>query len=115
MATTAAAATFRRVYANPQNPAEAAEQAERLSAYALFWSYYTNSAFDDLESWETYRARNQLYRHIRPIYNPTRRLVDWYTGIVYQGNWSNKPADMTAPDAAIPWDDTCLLYTSRCV
>ena len=104
MATTAAAATFRRVYANPNDPAAAAEAAERMAAYQLFWAYYTNSAFDDLARWETYRARNQLYRHIRPIYNPARRLVDFYTGIVYQGQWSDDPAKMVEPDAAIPFE-----------
>lgn len=103
MATTAAVRTFRRVYANPANPAATAEAAERLTAYALFWSYYTNSAFDDLARWESYRARNQLYRHIRPIYNPARRLVDFYSGIIYQGQWQTDADAMTAPDAAIPW------------
>lgn len=103
MATAAAAATFRRVYANPGDPAAAEEAAERQAAYALFWAYYVNSAFDDLARWEPYRANNQLYRHIRQIYNPTRRLVDFYTGIVYRGHWDTQPDKMTQIGAAIPW------------
>lgn len=103
MATNAGIAAFKRVYANPGDPAAAEETAARLAAYTLFWSYYTNSAFDDLARWEAYRSANGLYRHIRPIYNPARRLVDFYTGIVYQGQWDTEPAAMVAPNAAIPW------------
>lgn len=103
MATTAAMHTFRRVYANPGDPAAAEEQASRLSAYALLWSYYTSSAFEDLRAWEPYRAKYGLYRHIRPIYNPTRRLVDFYAGITYQGHWQDDPAAMVEIGAAIPW------------
>jgi hypothetical protein len=103
MATTAAYNTFRRVYANPQAPTESAD--ERLAAYGLLWHFYTNQVFDDLAKWQHYRAAGKLYRHTRPIYNPARRLVDFYTGIIYQGRWSSRPADMTQPDAAIPWAD----------
>lgn len=101
MATNAAVRTFRRVYANPAAPAQ--EEADRLAAYALLWSYYTNSAFDDLALWQSYRARNRLYRQTRPIYNPARRLVDFYAGTVYQGRWTSRPQEMTQPNAAIPW------------
>lgn len=101
MATKAAVSTFRRVYANPAQPAQ--EEEQRIAAYDLLWAYYINSAFDDLARWQAYKARNRLYRQTRPIYNPARRLVDFYAGIVYQGRWTTRPQEMTRPDAAIPW------------
>lgn len=101
MATTAAYTAFRRVYANPQAPSEDSD--ERRAAYGLLWYYYTNQVFEDLARWQAYRAAGKLYRHVRPIYNPTRRLVDFYAGITYRGRWSSRPEAMTQPDAAIPW------------
>lgn len=51
----------------------------------LLWSYYRNSAFESLSTWQQYREAFQLYRHIRSIYNPTKRLVNFYVAQVYPG------------------------------
>ena len=103
MATTAAIAEFRRVYANPQAAAGTDANDERRAAYPLLWSYYENNAFEEAGKWAAYRSRYRLYKAIRPIYNPTRRLVDFYAGIVYQGAWTVDPAHMTEPHTAIPF------------
>ena len=105
MATTAALTTFRRVYANPGAGRRTATTDERLTAYNLLWSYYNNAAFEEIAAWASYRQQYHLYRHTRPIYNPARRLVDFYSGVVYQGDWSQDPQEMTAKTAAIPWSE----------
>jgi hypothetical protein len=51
----------------------------------LLWSYYDNSAFKDQPLWAAYKSAGRLYRQIRSLYNPTRRLVDFYTASVYPG------------------------------
>lgn len=105
MATSAALAEFRRVYANPAAAAGTDANDERRAAYGLLWSYYTNSAYEEVGKWAAYRSRHKLYKNTRLIYNPTRRLVDFYAGIIYQGEWTTNPARMAQPGAAIPFED----------
>jgi hypothetical protein len=60
----------------------------RADYYALQERYYTNTVFERLDAaTDAYKAWYGLPRHIRPIYNPTRRAVDWYTRI-YRGAWT---------------------------
>ena len=82
MATSAAYHEFRRVLADP---ASRLSYSNQVRVYDYRWSLYQNSAFDDPQVWLQYRQRYGLYRHIRPIYNPVRRLVDFYAGMVYPG------------------------------
>ncbi len=103
MATTAAWREFRRVYTNPASSHQAQSTADRAAHYALLWSYYQNSAFDDLATWAAYRAKYRLYRYTRSIYNPARRLVDFYAGVVYQGAWPQDAASMVLPSSAVPF------------
>lgn len=105
VATRAAWNTFRRVYNDPGAVARPAAQDERLAHYRLLWAYYDNSAFGDIALWQRYRLDNGLYRSTRPIYNPARRLVDFYAGVVYQGEWATEPARMVEKTAAIPWGE----------
>ena len=49
------------------------------------WALYENSKFQDINAWAPYRTNNVLYRNIRSIYNPTRRLVNFYVSQVYPG------------------------------
>jgi hypothetical protein len=72
----------------------------------LRWSYYDNSAFDSVAAWANYRTNYTLYRNIRSIYNPTRRLVNFYVAQVYPGVLSEDAAKL--PDGvaiAIPFSD----------
>ena len=105
MATSAALQTFKRVYNDPAALLPTDPDDQRRQSYALSWAYYQNSAFDNLAAWASYRSQNRLYRHIRPIYNPARRLADFYAGTVYQGEWATKPERMIEPNAAIPFDE----------
>ena len=50
------------------------------SLYDYRWHLYQNSIFDDNLFWTNYRRKYGLYRYIRSLYNPTRRLVDFYAG-----------------------------------
>lgn len=87
MATQAAASTWRRVYADPEATTAAGEYEDRRQAYLYRWAWYENSIFDVLNrsTWAQYKADYRLYRHTRAIYNPARRLGDFYGAILWPG------------------------------
>lgn len=85
MATLAAATAFRRTWSDPDGIMARQQYAAQQSIYEYRWHLYNNSIFDDAATWYAYRRRYGLYRYIRPLYNPTTRLVDFYAGIVYPG------------------------------
>lgn len=85
MATLAATSEFRRVWSDPHSMATRDRYEAQVSLYEYRWHLYQNSVFDDAAVWFAYRRKYGLYRYIRPIYNPVRRLVDFYAGIVYPG------------------------------
>ena len=85
MATVTAAATAaREAWLQPEPDQEAAfsDADSRALRYRRFWDYYTNNLYNQLSS---HKATRGLYRHIRPIYNPVTRLVDFYVAKVYGG------------------------------
>lgn len=99
MAARAAIAAWR----GPQDSATASDVRSRLN---LLWAYYDNSVFDSVAAWANYRSNYVLYRNIRSIYNPTRRLVNFYVAQVYPGVLSEDAAKL--PDGiqiAIPFSD----------
>lgn len=55
------------------------------ASYKIMWGYYANSSYDMLMWWSAYRDKKRLYRHTRSLYNPVRRLVDLYAGLVWPG------------------------------
>lgn len=85
MATMAAAKAFRRTWGDPADMMARQKFETQAKLYDYRWHLYRNSIFDDSSFWVDYRSRYGLYRHIRPIYNPVRRLVDFYAGAVYPG------------------------------
>lgn len=85
MATQAAYNAFLRAYSDPEGEVSRGKFQAHRAAYTMRWGYYQNTAFDDLKLWGDYKSRYKLYRHIRSIYNPAARLVDFYAGIVYPG------------------------------
>lgn len=85
MATIAAATAFQRAWSDPQSMVTRNQFEAQVATYEYRWHLYQNSVFDDPAIWLRYRQRYGLYRHIRPIYNPVRRLVDFYAGIIYPG------------------------------
>lgn len=85
MATLAAGAEFIRVYSDPEGAQMRGAFETRAGRYLYLWQYYNNAAFDQLAQWSAYKGKHHLYRHTRSIYNPVRRLVDFYSGMVYPG------------------------------
>lgn len=85
MATRAAINAFRRTYADPPGNMRRGAFTGYGSRYDMLWHYYVNSVFEDKGLWQWYKSQYGLYRQVRSIYNPTRRLVDFYAGVVYQG------------------------------
>lgn len=85
MATIAAATAFQRAWSDPAGMTTRNQFMAQVAVYDYRWHLYQNSIFDDPAVWVRYRSRYGLYRYIRPIYNPVRRLVDFYAGIIYPG------------------------------
>lgn len=80
--------TARRVFEDPECATREQSFQQQAMAYRLLWSYYNNSMFDSTARWlnaATYKSNYNLYRNIRLIYNPVRRLVDFYAGQMYPG------------------------------
>jgi len=51
----------------------------RRLRYAILWSFYQNTAYRNINTWSTtYRTDYSLYKYTRPIYNPTRRLANFW-------------------------------------
>jgi hypothetical protein len=96
------------------------------SRFDLYQSYYDNTTFNNsarilndillrrqisaIPSSTTYLSevslKQGLYRHIRLIYNPTRRLVDFYPRVVYPGVLSEDGLNL--PDgiqSAVPFPE----------
>lgn len=83
-----------RVFDDPGTVARQYSFTQRSSEYALLWAYYNGSMFERIISafttllapgWQRYKSNYNLYRNIRLIYNPTRRLVEFYAAQVYPG------------------------------
>jgi hypothetical protein len=101
----------RRVFEDPAGNYQSQNWTDMQAAYSLLWAYYNNALFDRTASlgnssvWSAYKSAYTLYRNIRLIYNPTRRLVDFYAGQVYPGVLSVDGS--TLPDGvpmAIPFE-----------
>jgi hypothetical protein len=100
---------IRRTFSDPSGDYQQRDWGDVHAAYSLLWAYYDNALFDRTASlgnasvWAAYKSTYSLYRNIRMIYNPTRRLVDFYAGQVYAGVLSSSGDDL--PDgvpSAVP-------------
>lgn len=60
----------------------------RDAYHLLLRAFYANTIYEDARIWQQYKARYRLPRATRSIYNPTRRAVDFYSGAVYPGAWT---------------------------
>lgn len=113
-------AVMRRVFEEPAYDYIQQNIYQRELEYMLLWAYYNGSMFDktarlinmwsttgwSTRTWDMYKANYSLPRNIRLIYNPTRRLVDFYAGAVYPGVLSEDGQDL--PDGvqnAIPFSE----------
>src|SRR2546421_5203871 len=111
-------AAMRRVFEEPAYDYIQQNIYQRELEYMLLWAYYNGSMFDktarllnmwsttgwSTRTWDTYKANYSLPRNIRLIYNPCRRIVDFYQGAIYPGVLSEDGEDL--PDgvqSAIPF------------
>ena len=94
----AAYTAARRVFEDPSTAHNQQLYLNQQAMYNLLWAYYNGSMFERIVGasnawnwnvysggWAIYKQNYNLYRNIRMIYNPTRRLVDFYAGQVYPG------------------------------
>ncbi|SRR6266705_969562 len=100
-ASIAAYTAARRVFEDPSQAHQEGLYLNQYSMYNLLWAYYNGAMFEKVASifngnlnttwqvsangWQLYKQNYNLYRNIRLIYNPTRRLVDFYAGQIYPG------------------------------
>jgi hypothetical protein len=76
-----------RAYLSPASDVAGAFVA-RTRQYDHLWSLYENSIYERVgtaDNWSVYKADYRLYPYTRALYNPVRRLVDFYCGTVYPG------------------------------
>src|SRR5260221_651443 len=112
----AAYTSARRVFEEPSVAHDQALYLNQQAAYNLLWAYYNGCMFEKIAGtlnwnwaayaggWQAYKMNYNLYRNVRLIYNPTRRLVDFYAGQVYPGVLSEDGQDL--PDGvslAVPF------------
>lgn len=96
-----ALAGFRRVYPDPME-VEGGSLQGLQPYYGLLWRYYDNSAFENLSVWGAYKGQYRLYRQMRLLYNPTRRLCDFYATHMYPGMLTADPTDVP-PDTQLAY------------
>src|SRR6266567_1108530 len=111
----------RRVFEDPASAHQTQLYRSRAAQFMLLWAYYDNSLFEksvqtftslninQARLGDVYRSNYNLYRNIRLIYNPVRRLVDFYAGVIYPGVLSEDAEKL--PDGvplAIPFSEDTL-------
>lgn len=84
---------FKQGFLQPEGGAgSTAFAASRLTRYDLLWALYGNSAYGDLiRVLQRYQTDRRFYRYIRGIYNPSRRVVEFYVQHVAGGVLSTRP------------------------
>lgn len=66
----------------------------RRLRYEIMWALYENTMFRNIHKWATaYRNQYSLYRHIRNIYNPAYRLVEFWKMMLWGGLLSSDAAE----------------------
>lgn len=94
-----------RVWSDPQQVI-GLTVTNRTQFYDLMWDYYSNRAFQNWERYRQYRTDNGLYTYHRSIYNPFRRIVEFYVGQIYPGVLSEDGKDLPeGVPSAIPFTE----------
>ncbi len=80
----------------------------RLSRYEIQDGFYHNMQYHRIKSYsQALKTHEQLYKHVRGVYNPVKRLVDSYVSKIYGGVLDIKDAQK----GSIPIDaDNDLIY-----
>ncbi len=63
----------------------------RRLRYDIFWAFYENTVYDEIASagrnWvKQYKTRFGLYKYIRPIYNPSYRVGEFWRSHIWAGS-----------------------------
>jgi hypothetical protein len=87
---------IRRIYSSPALEKQPGTFEQHRASYDALWAYYAGYAYDAKSNpqWVGYRSDNNLYRHIRSIYNPVTRGVDFYASVVWPGALSEDGQDL---------------------
>jgi hypothetical protein len=83
---------FWNIWTQPQSPTAAFTPIP--SSYDIWWAYYTNTIFEDPALWTGIYHRAGMYRHMRPVLNPVKRIVDFYAGAVFPGALSEDGSNL---------------------
>ncbi len=75
----------------------------RRMRYALYWAYYENTAYRDIHAWAVnYKVQHGLYRYIRSIRNPAKRLGDFWQTHLWGGLLDPEAGDGMPTPSALP-------------
>lgn len=90
---------FKQGFLQPEGGAGSSAFGEsRLTRYDLLWALYGNAAYTDLiRVLQRYQTDRRFYRYIRGIYNPARRIVEFYVQHVAGGVLSTRPGQGALP------------------
>jgi hypothetical protein len=75
----------------------------RLARYELYWAHYENTAYDEVHLWANqYKTQNSLYRSTRGIYNPAKRLGDFWATHLMGGTIDPAAGDGKSTPSCLP-------------
>ena len=81
-------------WANPGEVYRDDQYARRSAHYTFLWHAFQNTIFTDYAKWEYYMARRGIYKRTICVYNPVRRIVDFWAAQVYPGLLSKDGSSM---------------------
>jgi hypothetical protein len=59
----------------------------RRLRYAILWSFFENTAYDNIHSWAVgYKTQNGLYKYTRDIYSPAQRIASFARDHIWGGS-----------------------------
>lgn len=90
---------FREAYLNagvePGQDTDWSDASARSLRYALYWSYFENTAYRDVHRWtQSMRSTYGLYTHTRSIYSPAMRLAEFWVSHLLGGPLDPKAGEL---------------------
>ncbi len=78
----------------------------RATRYDILWAYYQGNAYRNLHRWSRkLKADYGLYTHIRDIYNPANRIVNFHQTHIWGGHLDPNAGDSSEIPSALPIED----------
>lgn len=110
IATRAGVGAFREAYLdadpNPSRDRTADDWSSwpaRVARNELNWAFYQNDAYRQVRRIaRLYKATFGLYRHVRGVYNPAARLIDFWSTHLLGGRLDREAGDGTEAASALP-------------